>query len=151
MEPTTEGYYKVVHSLWHERASERSEDVVAVFSKIADAGKYVILRVGDSCRMYLDLETLPIKWRASGLNPRIRITTPADEALNYVVKISPGTRKSFAVQHLKQYSLDDDASHFAFAYPSAELDMQVLSLSYGKLNALLMDGFPESILSKIYS
>lgn len=151
IEPTARGYYKVIHSLWHERAPERSESVVAIFSLLADAGKYVILRVGDAARLYLRLEALPIKWRADGLDPRIRIATPAEEAIDYVTTIRPGTRKSFAMQHLKQYSLDDQPTQFAFTFPSEELSMQVLTLSYAQLNALLITGIPDSIMSKISS
>jgi hypothetical protein len=149
IEPTPDGYYNVLRSLKHEREKERSDEIEVVFSQITDAGKYIILQIGDARRLDLKLETLFMKWDAAELDPRIQIAPAGQKAVDYLLKRSPGLRREFAEQHLQQYTLRDDASSFGLALPSRQTDMQVLALSYDELNALLLDGMPESITARV--
>src|SRR5579884_840928 len=84
--PTRENYFCVLRSLIHERATQRSEDIEVMFSTIADAGKYVILQIGDSIRSHLRLQTLFIKWDAKGLSSRIRVEPASREAVEFLNK-----------------------------------------------------------------
>jgi hypothetical protein len=149
IEPTSEGYYNVLQSLRHERAFKRTEDVQVVFSQVADAGKYIILQLGDSLRAHLKMETLFVAWDSAGLDSRITITMPPEQAVDYVLKISPGTDRDFAVKYLKQYTFRDNPSSYGLAFPSEETCMQVLVLSFQQLNAALLDGMPQEITSQV--
>ncbi|VBA44284.1 hypothetical protein LAUMK136_05549 [Mycobacterium attenuatum] len=149
IEPTPEGNYNVLRSLKHERAKERSEEVEATFSKMADAGKYIILQVGDERRLALRLQTLFIKWEAAGLDPRIEVTSAGQQAVDDLVKRSPRLRRDFAQLHLKTYMLREDPSSYAIALVSRQPDMQVLALSYAELDEMLLDGMPEDVISKV--
>ena len=67
IDPTSGGMYCVVRSLWHERATHRSEAVEAVFSRAEDAGKYIIARVASSIRFDNGLTSQTVLWREQGL------------------------------------------------------------------------------------
>ncbi|MCV7198382.1 hypothetical protein [Mycobacterium angelicum] len=151
IERTVEGYYTVIRSVRHERAIERSENAVAVFASVADAGKYVILQIGDYLRSYLGPETLAIKWMATGLDPRIQVRQPTKDAIDQFTRFRPAGPESFSQQGLQKYTIQDDPSRFGFAFPREARDMQILALTYDELNALLLDGMPEDITSKISS
>ncbi len=146
---THDEYFCVVQSLLHERAAERSEDVQAIFSRFADAGKYIILQIGNSLRYRLGLETLSVKWEARGLNPRIQVAPPEHDVVEFVLHESPGLKREFAEKHLKRFVLQDDVSSYGFALPGEQINMEVLAFSFDDLNAALVEGMPESITSQV--
>jgi hypothetical protein len=147
--PTREGYFCVMRSLLHERAAQRSESIEAIFSHSADAGKYIVLQVGDSARYRLGLETLFMKWDARGFSSRIRIEPASREAVAFWNRESPTLKQGFAEKHLKSYTLEDDPSSYGFALPSEHVNMEVLALSFEELTEALLDGMPESITSEV--
>jgi hypothetical protein len=147
--PTGAGYFCVMHSLKHERASQRSERIEVIFSHVPDAGKYIILQMGDSLRYRLGLETLSIKWRAQELNSRIQIAPAGREIIDFLIKERPTLEREYAVKHLKNYTLEHDASAYGFALPADQTNMEVLALSFEELTTALLDGMPESITSKV--
>lgn len=147
--PALDEYYCVVQSLLHERATERSEDVQAVFSCLEDAGKYIILQIGDSLRYRLGLETLSVNWEARGLNPRIQIEPPEQEVVEFMLRESPGLKREFAEKHLKKFVLQDDVNSYGFAFPEDQPSMEVLALSFDELTAALLENMPDSITSQV--
>lgn len=147
--PEHDEYFCVVQSLLHERSAERSEDIQAVFSHFGDAGKYIILQIGDSLRYRLGLETLSVKWEARGLNPRIQVAPPKQDVVEFVLEESPGLKREFAEKHLKKFFLQDDTDFYGFALPGEQINMEVLALSFDDLNAALAENLPDSITSQI--
>jgi hypothetical protein len=153
--PTSEGYYNVIRSLRHERAYERSEKVEVVFSKIADAGKYIIAHIGGSLSVHLmlkrriKLKTLATRWSETGLDPRIQVTPASERVLDYLIKVRPDTDRVFAKMHLKQYTLRDDPSAYGIAFPAEETYMQVLAMSFQELHEALLHVIPDSIKSEV--
>jgi hypothetical protein len=147
--PTSKGYFCVLRSLMHERASQRSETIEVMFSHSVDAGKYIVLRMGDSLRSNLRLQTLFIRWNDRGLNPRIEVDPASPEVIDFLIRETPTLNRDFAEKHLKSYTLKDDPSSYGFALPSEQTNMEVLALSFEELTAALLDGMPESITSKV--
>lgn len=147
--PTREGYFCVLRSLLHERAAHRSETIEVMFSHSTDAGKYIILQMGDSIRSDLRLQTLFIKWDDRGLDPRILIKPASREAIDYLNKERPSRIEGFIEKHLKSYTLEDDPSSYGFALPAEQANMEILALSFEELTAALLDGMPENITSKV--
>jgi hypothetical protein len=149
IEPTPQGYYNVLRSLWHERAPARSEDTEAAFSEISDAGKYMIAHIGNGVRLDLKMESLAIKWDEAGLDPRIQVTPAPQQAVDYMLKAGRKTDRELMEKYLRQYTFTNCRSCYAFTFPSNHVYMQVLALSYEELNASLIDGMPETIASQI--
>jgi hypothetical protein len=147
--PTREGYICVLSSLKHERETQRDEDIRVMFSNFADAGKYIIMRIGDSIRTDLRLKSLFVKWDDRGLDSRILIAPASRDAIDFLNKESPTLDEGFAEKHLKSYTLENDPSSYGFALPSEQPRMEVLALSFEELTAALLDGMPESITSKV--
>jgi hypothetical protein len=133
----------------HERASQRSEKIQALFSRPIDAGKYVILQMGDSLRSDLRLKTLFIRWDDRGLNPRLEVDSANPEVIDFFCNEMPALDRGFAEQRLKRYSVKGDPSSCGFALPSEQTTMEVLALSFEELTAALLEGMPESITSKV--
>jgi hypothetical protein len=147
--PRSEGYVCVLSSVRHERSAERSEDIEVMFSRIADAGKYIILRIGDSVRSDLRLKTLFVKWDDRDLDSRIQ-AEPADQrTIEFLSKETPTLKDGFAEKYLTRYTFKDDPSSYGFALPSEQPRMEVLALSFEELTTALLDGMPESITSKL--
>jgi hypothetical protein len=147
--PTREGYFCVLHSLRHERDAQRTERVEVMFSNASDAGKYIILQIGDSIRCDLRLQTLFIKWDDRELNPRIQIKPADRETIDFLTRERPSLERDYAEKHLKNYTLVDDPSSYGFALPADQTNMEVLALSFEELTAALLDGMPESITSQV--
>ncbi len=147
--PRNEGYICVLSSLKHERDTQRSERVEVMFSHFADAGKYIIMRIGDSVRSDLRLQTLFVKWEARGLNSRIQIQPANREAIGFLNKERPTLKEGYAEKYLKSYTLEDDPTSYGFALSWEQPRMEVLALSFEELTAALLDGMPESITSKV--
>jgi hypothetical protein len=149
--PNPKGYICVLNSLKHEREAERTERIEVMFSRFSDAGKYVILRMGDSIRSRSDirLKTLFVNWEARGLDSRIRVEPTGREVIDFLTTERPTLEKDYAEKHLKRYALDDDPGSYGFALDSEQPRMGVLALSFEELTAALLDGMPESITSKV--
>ncbi|WP_231972121.1 hypothetical protein [Mycobacterium sp. E3251] len=139
------GYFSVLSSLKHERASQRDEEVRVLFSTFSDAGKYIIMRVADSARVSLRLQTQFVKWNHSGLDPRIAIEAADPDVINLLKSEYPGLEEGFAEQYLKRYTLTTRPDSYGFAFPEDEPRMQVLLLSFEELTEALLEGIPEDI------
>jgi hypothetical protein len=147
--PAQNEYFCVVQSLLHERAAQRSEAIQAVFSLFGDAGKYIILQIGESLRYRLGLETLSVKWEARGLNPRIMIAPPQQNVVELMLRESPGLQREYAETHLKTFVLQDDTNSYGLALPGEQTTMEVLALSFDELTTALLDGMPDGIASEV--
>jgi hypothetical protein len=129
LEATADGRYKVLHAST-ERRNTPIESLRAVFSQIEDAGKYIVYEVADLLRVTQQLEPLDQRWRAAGLDPRVE-------------KVVVSERQA-------KYELRDDRTAYFLAYSGGiQPYNHILPLSYDQLDAMLIDGFPESITSRV--
>lgn len=146
--PTNEGLYSVISSLTHERESERHERLSVLFSNFSDAGKYIIMRVGDGARVDLHLRTQFVKWDDRGLDPRISVQAANQETIDFFNERIPNLKEGFAKQHLKRYTFEDDPSSYGFAFSEDQPRMEVLALSFDELTSALLEDMPDSITSQ---
>lgn len=149
--PNRGGYVGVLSSLKHERQAERTQRIEVMFSRFLDAGKYVILQIGDSIRSRREirLKTLIVKWEERGLDKRIRVEQARPEAINFFTSERPTLDKDYAKNHLKAYTLDYDPGSYGYALDSEHPTMEVLALSFEELTDALLDGMPDSITSQV--
>ncbi|BBY04146.1 hypothetical protein [Mycobacterium seoulense] len=145
--PMRGGCFRVLRSLKHERAAQRSEEISAIFSRFVDAGKYVILRMGDSLRSGLRLNTLFIQWDDRGLNQQLEVGLAGPDVIDLLCTEMPTLDKESVGRYLKRYTLKGDPDSFAYTFPSEEPRMEILALSFEELTAALLDGMPKSITS----
>lgn len=146
---TAEGYFCVWSSLKHERQAERDEDIKVLFSKLSDAGKYVIMRIGDGVRVDLRLQTQYVKWDDRGLDSHILVEPANQEAIAFLNTQCPTLREGFAEQYLKRYTFENHPGSYAFAFPEDQPRMEVLAMSFEELTAALLEGMPDSITSQV--
>jgi hypothetical protein len=151
IEPKHEGYFCVLRSLLHEREVDRSETIQVIFSRFLDAGKYIVMRVGDSIRTSRDirLKSLFVNWEDRGLDARIRMEPASRDVVDFLKRESPTLKDGFAEEYLKKYTLDDDLGSYGFTLPDEQPRMGVLAVSLEELTAELLDGMPESITSQV--
>ncbi len=153
IEPRSGGYFCVRRSLLHERDTDRSETIQVIFSRFLDAGKYVVMRVGDSIRTSREIRlgSLFVNWENRGLDTRIRIEPASRDVVEFLKRESPTLKDGLAEQYLKKYTFEDDPGSYGFALPAEQPRMGVLAVSLEELTTALLDGMPESITSQVAS
>ncbi|MEC4764478.1 hypothetical protein VT930_15390 [Mycobacterium sherrisii] len=144
------GYICVSHSLKHEREVFRTERMEVVFSSFLDAGKYVIMQLGDSMRTCSNvrLKSLFLNWEARGLSPGIKVQAASEKDIGLFIDVRDD--KEYAEKHLKRYSLVDSPGSYGIALDYEQPRMEILALSFDELTAALLDGMPETITSKVH-
>lgn len=129
LEASAEDRYSVIHAST-ERRNTPIESVRAIFSRIEDAGKYIIYEVADSLRVAQQLEPVEQKWRAAGLDAQVDKVMVSDKQARYEVRENPAV-------YFMAYSGGIQPYH------------HLLLLSYDQLDAVLLEGFPERISSQV--
>lgn len=149
--PRQDGYTRVLHSIKHERQSQRTQRVEAMFTRFSDAGKYIILRIGDSVRSskHIRLRTLFVEWESRGLDPRIHADPANQDIVDIFQAARPSLHANVAEKSLKIYRVDDGQTASAIALNHDQPRMQILVMSLGELTAALLEGMPESITSQV--
>lgn len=128
LEPKDSGY-EVLRATT-ERRTEPSENPLAFFSHVEEAGKYIIWKSAVGVRVALRLPSVSQAWRAEGLDPRVK-------------QISLDT-------YVSKYELKDDPSrYFVLRAGGVQPENRLLPLSYDELDALLLAGMPESVTSQL--
>ncbi|MCV7347337.1 hypothetical protein [Mycolicibacterium rhodesiae] len=111
-----------------ERRNEPLESLCGVFSSVDEAGKYIVLKVGEYLRIDLRLDPIEWAWEDSGLDQRVRQLS--------------------IEQYVSRFELKDDPSrYFVLQVGGVQPVNKLLTLSYDELDALLLEGMPESVLS----
>ncbi|MFP1155730.1 hypothetical protein ACK280_27320 [Mycobacterium sherrisii] len=147
--PNTADYACVLKSRAPERSAERIERVEMMFSRNADAGKAVVLKMGDGIRSALQLKTVFVEWRDRGLSSHIQVE-PADRpAVDFLKRATPTLKLGYAEQYLKRYTRKDGPDAYGYAMPSEEPRMQVLALSFEELTSALLEGMPGSVTANL--
>lgn len=147
IDPTPEGNFTVSRSLVPERSNNRQETVAVTFSRLKDAGKYIVAQLGDSVRANLRLPTLAVQWDDSELISSIDAAPSEPAAIEYLVLADPSTNRQAAEQHLTTYRLRDDPNVYAVAFPGDPY-VRVLAISFADLHRSLLSGMPESVTGR---
>lgn len=129
--PTADGHVEVRHAST-ERRNTPAESSRALFSRVEDAGKYIVFETADLLRVALGLPSLEQRWRDAGLDDRVNKVLASDRKAKYELRS------------------DDSAYFFAFSGGIQPYN-HLLALSYDELDAVLLDGFPESVASRLDS
>lgn len=128
LEPGEAGW--AVFTVASERRDEPQESLSGFFSDVEDAGKYVVLRIGDSLRISRRMDPVVWAWETSGLDPRVR-------------QISLD-------QYVSRFELKDEPSrYFVLQVGGVQPEHRLLTLSCDELDRILLDGMPESILGQL--
>ncbi|MGB8391475.1 hypothetical protein [Mycobacterium sp.] len=128
LEGTGDGRYRVLR-VSTERSITPIESSKGNFARIQDAGKFMIYEVAESLRISCRLEPLSWKWDDAGLDPQVEAHIESDRVVKYVLRSNPDA-------YFIMTRGDMPYSH-------------ILPLSYDELDALLLDGFPESVTSRL--
>ena len=89
----------------------------------------MIYEVAESLRINCQLEPLSWKWDDAGLDPQVATQIESDRVVKYFLRENPDA-------YFVMTRGDMPYSH-------------ILSLSYGELDTLLLEGFSPSIVSRI--
>ncbi|WP_156764023.1 hypothetical protein [Mycobacterium sp. 852002-50816_SCH5313054-b] len=127
LEGTDDGYRVLRAST--ERSIAPVESSMGIFARIKDAGKFMIYQVAESLRINCRLEPLSWKWDDAGLDPRVYADIQSDQVVNYSLRSNPHA-------YIIMTRGDMPYSH-------------ILALSYDELDAELLDGFPQTVTSRI--
>lgn len=125
----SEGGYRVF-TVTTERRNEPFESLAATFSDIDDAGKYIVWKVGSYLRIDLGLPSLTQRWTHEGLDHRVQVERLAEFESKFELK-------------------DDPARYFVIRMGGVQPENRLLPMTYEELDALLLEGMPESVLSQL--
>ena len=128
VEPTDGGYNVLTATT--ERRNEPLESLSGFFTDADDAGKYVIWNVGESLRMSCRLDPIMWAWEDAGLDPRVQQTSLEKFVSKYALKSDP-------------------SRYFILQAGGIQPANHLLPLTYGELDAQLLAGMPESVLSHL--
>jgi hypothetical protein len=113
-----------------ERSTVTTEGWKGKFSRLEDAGKFVIATIADYLRIGCSAEPIAMKWRTEGLDPRVR--------------------KEELPEGLAKYSLASDPDvHMIATVRGIKPEHHVLPLSYDELNQVLADGLSDAIVQAL--
>jgi hypothetical protein len=109
-----------------ERSTKVTEGWKADFSRLEDAGKYIIATIADYLRIECRADPTAWKWRAAGLDPQVQ--------------------KEDLPDGLARYSLLRDPSIYMITNARGiKPEHHVLALSYEDLRRALADGLPDGV------
>jgi hypothetical protein len=128
LEGTSDGHYRVLRAST-ERTVTPVESSKGIFARLQDAGKFMIYEVAESLRIDCRLEPLSWRWDDAGLDPRVDARIESDQVVKYVLRSNPEA-------YFMMTRGDMPYSH-------------ILPLSYDELDAELLEGFPESVTSRL--
>jgi hypothetical protein len=128
LEATGDGRYRVLRAST-ERSAVPVETSKGIFARLEDAGKFIIYEIAESLRIDCRLEPLSWKWDDAGLDPLVDVNIESDRVVKYSLRSDPSA-------YFIMTRGDMPYSH-------------ILPLSYDELDAELLDGFPEGVMSRI--
>jgi hypothetical protein len=106
-----------------ERRNEPLETLLAFFTDIDDAGKYIIVNIGDDLRISCRLDPIEWAWDDAGLDPRVEQTSMAEYVSKFALK-------------------DDPGRYFILQAGGVQPENRLLPLTYDDVEQLLLDGIP---------
>lgn len=112
-----------------QASTERRSDAVmshqGFFSRLEDAGKFIIAAIGDYLRIDLRMDPVSWIWMDLGLAPNVEETIVSDSEVTYRLR---DDHEVYSVMALG----DRPYSH-------------LLPMSYSELNQVLLQGFPDEV------
>lgn len=123
IDQTDDGYQVLNAST--ERSTVATEGWKATFSRLEDAGKYVIATIADYLRIECKADPIALRWRVEGLDPLVVKDDLPDGLAKYVLRSDVymiTTARGIKPEH------------------------HVLRLSYDDLNQVLANGLPNEIV-----
>jgi len=131
IEETSNSEFRVLRAST-ERRNEPVEAEQAVFSRLHDAGKFILYEIATSLRVESRLSSITQKWRAEGLDPRVS--------------------KNVISQGHAKYALRSDPSVYFIAYAGGiQPYNHILPLSYDELDDVLLEDFPAMVTTQLAS
>lgn len=109
-----------------ERRNEPLEGLVAFFSHIDGAGKYVIWNLGENLRIACHIDPIEWSWEAEGLDPRVSQISLERYVSKFELKAEP-------------------SRYFVFQAGGIQPENHLLPLTDAELDDLLLNGLPSSI------
>lgn len=128
VEPTDGGFNVLTATT--ERRNEPLEGLSGFFTDADDAGKYVIWNIGENLRVSLRLDPIEWAWQDAGLDPRVQQTSIEKFVSKYELKSDP-------------------SRYFILQRGGVQPENHLLPLTYDELDAQLLAGMPESVLSHL--
>ena len=144
IEPSDRGYALVLHSAKGERDTQHKERVRVAFTRVEDAGKFIIAAIGNSIRVKTGLDSVVAQWRDREVDTRIQRAKTTPEQLSFMLDVCVGIQPGFLEKHLEQFYLQELPSIYALPLPSEVSLMNILPLTYDQLDELLARGLPNA-------
>jgi hypothetical protein len=127
----SEAGYRVL-TVTTERRNEPFESLTATFTDFYDAGKYIVWKVGSYLRVDLGLPSLTQKWTTEGLDRRVQVERLGEFESKFELK-------------------EDPDRYFIIRMGGVQPENRLLPMTYEELDAILLEGMPESVLSQLQS
>lgn len=128
LEADRSGLYSVLYAST-ERRETPVESPQGSFSRIEDAGKFIVYKVATSLMIACFMDPLSWKWDDAGIDPRVDAQIQSDRVVRYVLRSNPEA-------YFIMTRGDTPYSH-------------MLPLSYDELDAELLQSFSESVTSRV--
>ncbi|WP_322860617.1 hypothetical protein U8D42_07810 [Mycobacterium europaeum] len=122
------GLYSVIRGST-ERSRTLTESPKGSFSRLRDAGKFLIYEVAEWLRISRRMEPVSWRWDDAGLDPQVDQVVHSDKIVKYSLR-------------------SDSDAYFIMARGDVAYS-HLLPLSYEELDAQLIDGFPDSVASRL--
>ncbi|HZU48392.1 MAG TPA: hypothetical protein VFA16_14255 [Mycobacterium sp.] len=140
LERSGNGY--LVLTVWTERRTSPGIAIKSMYSRLEDAGKYVIADIGDSLRKECGLEPLFQQWQRAGVRDGIAKSSDVDENIVRFIADRNGVSHDVIRRFTHKYSVKSEPSVYAYSATSSEPMVNVMLLSYDELDTLLCEGLP---------
>ena len=121
----TDDGYRVLNATT-ERSNVATEGWKATFSRLEDAGKYVIATIADYLRIECRTDPIALRWRTEGLDPRVSKEELPGGLAKYVLTSNPD-------------------AYMISTGRGTKPEHHVLPLSYDALNLILAEGLTHEI------
>jgi hypothetical protein len=104
-----------------------------------DAGKRLIVHIGDLLRVNCGLEPLYRRWQQLGVSDDIE-KSAADQRVSHFIAERNNISPDVVQQFMHRYTLKSEPEQYAYLTSSDEPLSRTLALSYEKLESMLLDG-----------
>jgi hypothetical protein len=122
-----------------ERSNSPRIAIESIFSNLEDAGKYIVVNLGDKLRLESNLEPLFRKWHGSGLDDSLNKESADERTVQFIANYN-SVEEDVVRQFIHKYSLREHPDHVAYLSPADEPKSRVLVESYDALDSMLTDG-----------
>jgi hypothetical protein len=132
LQATADGGYRVFRATTERRETPAESPRGGTFARLQDAGKYIIFNVGEKLRIECRMKPINLEWADAGLDPRVDKLIIDENWAKYVLRSNPASYFTTVSRGIAPYN-------------------HILPLSYDQLDDVVLDGFPESIISQLAS